>query len=288
MSAAANGNYHEIEKILAKGANVNVENREGNTPLILAIRHKSYNTALVLIENGASINVKNKRGLTPLIVAAKNGLPRTVQLLIANGVDVNEGVYRGMNALMWAEYRVSAYGRRNKIKVKELLIAAGARPIQTAKKKSTLMEEEKLNEQKLGKPIVETTTYDPRRRPMMILLKNLNGKTVAKKIFQFNKFRSDFFSNEKIFNATNNNGIHETDYDEFNKPKNRKWLCLDGDGNIIIQKDKVILINPFNADQKSYPKNIYKMGFLMERIREIYPCKNCAEGTGIKDCVYVW
>lgn len=65
-----------VEMLIAKGANVNIKDYSGNTPLHYTVHVAVYtgNTGIVkvLIENGANINAKNKRGETPLKLALES------------------------------------------------------------------------------------------------------------------------------------------------------------------------------------------------------------------------
>lgn len=83
-----------VELLITDGANINVEDENGWTPLRHATRkYRNVNDVeiiKILIENGADVNAKNdKDGWTPLIWAAKEGDYDLVKLLIAKGADVN-------------------------------------------------------------------------------------------------------------------------------------------------------------------------------------------------------
>ena len=66
--AVAEKNVDAIELLLSAGADVNVEDRQGNTPLHIAASELYYNDSCCksLLRQGARINYQNKRGLTPL------------------------------------------------------------------------------------------------------------------------------------------------------------------------------------------------------------------------------
>ena len=93
----------ELAKLLIeKGADVNVRDAQGDTPL-----HKSDNTKLakLLIENGADIKLRNNKGNTALHEAvAKNNI-KTAQLLIDKGVNVNVRNNFGQTPLHKVKYR---------------------------------------------------------------------------------------------------------------------------------------------------------------------------------------
>ena len=56
-----------IKLLLDKGANINIRDVDGNTPIISACGYGSIDIAKLLLEHGANINDKNNEGYTPLI-----------------------------------------------------------------------------------------------------------------------------------------------------------------------------------------------------------------------------
>ncbi len=64
---AAEGNWTNLARIfLALGANVDSENQFQETPLIVSIKNKNDDMAILLIENGASLEFKNPKSGTPI------------------------------------------------------------------------------------------------------------------------------------------------------------------------------------------------------------------------------
>uniref|UniRef100_A0ABD2XM39 Uncharacterized protein n=1 Tax=Trichogramma kaykai TaxID=54128 RepID=A0ABD2XM39_9HYME len=58
--------FFKIAKVIGKPVWVNVQDKEGNTPLHLAIRHGNKRTSGILLENGANPNLADKDGCTAL------------------------------------------------------------------------------------------------------------------------------------------------------------------------------------------------------------------------------
>ena len=74
--AGAIGDTRAIESRLAAGADVNVRNSNGNTPLHVAVMSDLSGVRVHAIEAlvvaGASVGVRNRAGDTPLDLACKN------------------------------------------------------------------------------------------------------------------------------------------------------------------------------------------------------------------------
>ena len=96
--------FVEIVKILVDaGANLNLQNKEDNTALMIAC-YKNSECALELIRNGANLNLQNQHGKTALIIACENKLESVVDELIKFGADVNLLDKQGVSALIAASW----------------------------------------------------------------------------------------------------------------------------------------------------------------------------------------
>lgn len=86
--AAANGRF-EMVKLLVEAENININSRDRNlsTPLHYAVADGHSNISTFLCENGASVNLIDKDGDTPLHVAAYAGQAEMVSLLLGFGAD---------------------------------------------------------------------------------------------------------------------------------------------------------------------------------------------------------
>ncbi|MEB3177910.1 MAG: ankyrin repeat domain-containing protein, partial [Nostocaceae cyanobacterium] len=86
--AAKSANESVIKFLLDRGAKVNIQDKQGKTPLHFAAVASPYSTedALkLLIAKGADVNVKDKNGNTPLSLAAKSQFKEVVKFLKQNG-----------------------------------------------------------------------------------------------------------------------------------------------------------------------------------------------------------
>ena len=120
-----------VKLLIAAGANLDIQNKDGLTPLMRAARWPGgYGIVKQLIEAGANLDIKNKYGGTPLMLAIEEDVLRrektkTVKLLIEAGAGVDIQDNQGRTALMWA--LGENIWRDEKTKEVKLLIEAGAR-----------------------------------------------------------------------------------------------------------------------------------------------------------------
>jgi hypothetical protein len=91
-----------IELLLARGADPNLANAEGNDPLMMTARHGLVEAVLVLLQSGADPRRANRYGTTALMQAARGHLVETVRMLIRAGADRAATDERGMTALRYA------------------------------------------------------------------------------------------------------------------------------------------------------------------------------------------
>ncbi len=83
----SNNNQELIEFLLKAGANVNIENNNGGTALILAIYHGNRAATNLLIRSGANVNHKNMYGNTPLVYSVIHCDKETAEDLVVAGAD---------------------------------------------------------------------------------------------------------------------------------------------------------------------------------------------------------
>lgn len=93
-----------INFIAMGGANLNIRDNEGNTPLALAASLAFSDGVQVLAYRKANVNLPNSRGETPLVLAVHRGDLATVRALIEAGADPSiRDTIAGMNARDYAE-----------------------------------------------------------------------------------------------------------------------------------------------------------------------------------------
>lgn len=128
LFVAATSNAADVAKLLvAAGADMNYEQKgDGYTPLLVASRDVSFETAKVLVDAGVKVD-KRINGLlkhqkTALMEAARNGSSKVVKLLIDAGADVNA---RDKNGFTPLHYWGGGY-EDSSVEVGRLLVAAKA------------------------------------------------------------------------------------------------------------------------------------------------------------------
>ena len=83
LTAAFEGNLKNVKNLIEKGADVNVEKKDGKTALLLASGNSNgLQIIQYLIQNGAKINAQTKDGYSPLMWAAYNGNIKIVKELL--------------------------------------------------------------------------------------------------------------------------------------------------------------------------------------------------------------
>jgi uncharacterized protein len=96
--------YAWLSFLLGKGADPNLENDEGNTPLALAAQLGWHEGARLLLGTGAKIDFANDRGETPLILAVQRRNLPMVRLLLTAGANPNHtDSVAGYSALDYAK-----------------------------------------------------------------------------------------------------------------------------------------------------------------------------------------
>ncbi|KAJ5510384.1 hypothetical protein N7453_002487 [Penicillium expansum] len=122
LGIAAHQGYDDIVALLLQyGANIEVPDHMGHTPLHWAARNNYPDTVRLLLSHGAEIDAMGYDLSTPLLSAAMNDQVSMAELLIKEGANVNARGQYGKTAIMLSIHA------RNPIPMFQLLVDNGAR-----------------------------------------------------------------------------------------------------------------------------------------------------------------
>lgn len=119
IAAAEIGNKELVVQLLSQGANINWQDKLGDTALKNAVYRHQPDIIKLLLEHSADINIKDYKGWTPLRAAIFADNPNIVKLLLDYGADVNTKDNDGLTPLRAA----ISQNRANMVK---LLLEHGA------------------------------------------------------------------------------------------------------------------------------------------------------------------
>lgn len=105
LIALRNGNAREVQAWLRRGADPNLLDERGETPLIQAVRaDDSDEIVMLLLDNRAKSYLRNPLGETALMLAAYFGRTRCVDILLKRGTDIGEANRQGWTPLTYAAF----------------------------------------------------------------------------------------------------------------------------------------------------------------------------------------
>src|SRR5882724_8098182 len=102
VNACREGNTVRLKALVEAGAEVNVTNHEGWTPLMIAALKGHLEIARILVAKGAALEAANGSGWTALRFACSVSDLDIIKLLIENGADVDSLDDKGWSILMQA------------------------------------------------------------------------------------------------------------------------------------------------------------------------------------------
>lgn len=92
-----------VRFLLQRGADPNIRNKKGVTPLQMATSLGFDAGVEALIKGGANVNVSDQTGETPLMTAVHARNPALVRVLLANGADPDRNDNSGRSARDYVE-----------------------------------------------------------------------------------------------------------------------------------------------------------------------------------------
>lgn len=93
LGLAAEGQYFNTVQLCVEKlkADVNITDKDGNTPLMIAVNAGRTRTARFLLQKGARL-IPNKKGISPLTLALIRDMPAMIGLFAENDVDLNRRI----------------------------------------------------------------------------------------------------------------------------------------------------------------------------------------------------
>jgi len=90
FDACTNTNEEALRELIKKGVDINIENKEGDTPLIIACKNNNESIAQILVQKGADVNKKDKQGRTPLYISCQNKNEGIIKVILkSNRKNIN-------------------------------------------------------------------------------------------------------------------------------------------------------------------------------------------------------
>ena len=86
-----NNNIEGVKRLIQAGADVDIQDNYGETPLFIASNKGYLEIVQILIQAGADVDKQDEFVFTPLMIASKKGHTEIVKLLIKAGADVDKG-----------------------------------------------------------------------------------------------------------------------------------------------------------------------------------------------------
>ena len=91
MHFAREGMTDELAGFVDHGLPADVQDENGNTPLMLAAYHGHAATVRMLVERGADVDLRNGRDQSPVAGAVFKGEDEVVRVLVEAGADLDAG-----------------------------------------------------------------------------------------------------------------------------------------------------------------------------------------------------
>jgi ankyrin repeat protein len=89
FKAAKTGNIKVLQKYIKQGREVNLENNDKETLLVIAVRERHKEIVELLLKHNAEVNLEGKRTSNPLHIAAEKGDKEIVELLLKHNAEIH-------------------------------------------------------------------------------------------------------------------------------------------------------------------------------------------------------
>ncbi len=119
--AARSDDFDQASELINSGADINLPEPDGTTPLLWAVYNSSSELVQLLLDADADPNIPNKLGITPLLQASRYGDAGMITMLIRSGASL---VVTGLGV----ESPLMAAARSGNAQAVKVLLEAGANP----------------------------------------------------------------------------------------------------------------------------------------------------------------
>ncbi len=119
FDAIRTNNTASVTTLLKKELDINIKDKSGQTPLMIAVSSRLPAMVTLLLKHGADINKKNDLGKTPLMIAVENQSKKIVEALLEYEPNIEEVDKNGEKVLSYGTSRdiktlLKDYRRREK------------------------------------------------------------------------------------------------------------------------------------------------------------------------------
>jgi len=104
LGAAAAGDAESVQKLLAKGADIEARDANGRSALLLATHHNKISIARMLIDAGADVNAMDNISDSPFLYAGAEGRLEILRMTLSQGADLASVNRYGGTALIPAAH----------------------------------------------------------------------------------------------------------------------------------------------------------------------------------------
>lgn len=149
-------------------------NKEGLTPIHIAITSDSLSSLKAMLKNKANPNIKNAFGETPLTYAIKNGKYKASKILIENGANPKIRDRDGFSSKEYAQKEPKFKSLFEKAQLKQVDFAPISQSIDIEKLKSEILKE---NKSIINKLIVEQNVLlKEKEAAIMVLISDIEAR----------------------------------------------------------------------------------------------------------------
>lgn len=223
LKSSQKGFVEVVSNNIKNGSNIDIQDNEGLTPLMLAVANNHIDVVRLLLSNNANVEIKDNDGQTALMLASLNGYYEIANLLIENGANCNIQDKRNLTALTLAV-------ANNQIDVIKLLLNKGAKinnlTIEIAQQSNN---QEIINILKNSNPDIQNAIQIPDRKQDILKYMFNSGRFPLENIYY--KYIS------RVLSSNDELTIVRITYEEITLRKGSVWPCV-GFYNGLLKLDK--------------------------------------------------